>query len=82
VTDNSTFKGSLQVRSTSDGYAVKFAGQTDAHDLGHAIAAIITFYIEVVRQLHPACNPDDVRREVFDGIRCGSENNPEPMRKH
>lgn len=78
----STFKGSVQVRSTSTGYAVKMKGQTDAHDLGHALAAIITYYVDMVRKAHPGCDVAELRQTVAEGIACGLEHNPEPLRKH
>jgi hypothetical protein len=78
---NSTFKGSVNVRSTPHGYAVRFEGQTDAHDLGHALAAIITSYIDHFKKAGGA-DTDSALAEVREGIVCGLEHNPVPLKGH
>ena len=76
------FKGSVSVKSTPAGLAVCFEGETDAHDLGHALAAIITTYVNVVQKRHADCDIDELREIVIDGIGCGLESNPDSMVYH
>ena len=76
------FKGEVSVRSTPAGFAVSFIGETDAHDLGHALAAIMTTYLNIVRQTHAHCDVDDVRDIIIEGIHCGLEHNPDPQVFH
>ena len=82
MSNDLSFKGSVTVKSTPEGLAVCFQGSTDAHDLGHALAAIITTYVNVVKKRHADCDPDELREIVIDGIHCGMENNSYSMVYH
>lgn len=82
MSPDSTFKGTLTIRSTSIGFAVLMEGETDAHDLGHALAGAITHYIDRAIKANPHGDADELREFVLSGIRCGLENNPEPIKKH
>jgi hypothetical protein len=81
---DSTFKGWIRVRSEPFGYAVQFSknSQTDAHDLGHALAAVITSYLEGMSKSYPGADLDDALAAVIDGIQCGLSNNSEPLKGH
>ena len=76
------FKGSVSVSSTPAGLSVCFQGETDAHDLGHALAAIITTYVNIVQRRQTDYDIEELRDMVIDGIGCGLENNPDPMVLH
>jgi hypothetical protein len=78
----STFKGKVQVQSTPTGYAVRFEATTDAHDLGHAIAAIVTSYLHRYKKQDPAADVEALRGIVLEGVTCGLEHNPEPLKPH
>jgi hypothetical protein len=80
----STFRGSVLVRSTPHGYSVRFdpGSETDAHDLGHALAAIITTYIKRVEKAYPLCDEREVTETVLSGIQCGLHYNPEPSKRN
>ena len=84
MANTSAFRGSIRVRSTPDGYVVSFQCETDAHDLGHALAAIITTYLDRVRKVRPESDTDALRETVLEGIQCGMEHNPVPLvqRRH
>ena len=82
MNDFTTFKGSITVRSTAVGFGVRFKAGTDAHDLGHALAAIITHYVDIARKADVDCDLDELREMVVAGIHCGMENNLEPLIKH
>ena len=82
MSSDSTFNGTLTIRSISIGYGVRMEGQTDAHDLGHALAAAITHYIDQAIKENPHGDADELRDFVLNGIQCGLEHNPKPLSKH
>jgi hypothetical protein len=82
---NSTFKGKVSVRHAATGYSVRFdpGTETDEHDLGHALAAIITTWIDQARRAGaPQSVLDGAEAAVIEGIRCGLEHNPDPLKHH
>ena len=82
VSNDLSFQGRVSVQSSPTGLVVQFQGRTDAHDLGHALAAIITTYINVVCERNADCDPDELLKTVIDGIHCGMENNPDLLVYH
>ncbi len=82
MSTDSTFEGTLTIRSASFGFAVTFQGQTDAHDLGHAFAAAMVHYIDRVKKSLPHADTDELCEIVIAGIHCGLKHNPEPLIKH
>ena len=64
------------------GLVVQLHGRKDEHYLGHALAAIITNYINVVWERNADCDPDELLKTVIDGIHCGMENNPDLLVYH
>jgi hypothetical protein len=78
----STFNGSINVRSTPTGYAVKFRGETDAHDLGHALAAIMTAYVDRAKKRGAPFSVDEIHESILSGVRCGLYYNRGPLRRN
>ena len=76
------FNGTLTIRSISFGYGVTMEGQTDAHDLGHALAAAITYYISEATKANLQADPDELLEDALLGIQCGLKNNLKPSTKH
>ena len=82
---HSTFKGKITVRHAAQGFSVRFdpGTETDAHDLGHALAAIMTTYNDQARKDRcPRDLLDSMHEDVMSGIRCGLAHNPEPLKSH
>jgi hypothetical protein len=78
---DSTFSGSVTVRSSEDGYAVGFDVEKAAHDLGHALAAIISSYINLALAKE-AGERDELQDMILDGIACGMADEPDVQRHH
>lgn len=79
---SSTFRGKVSVRHAAHGYSVRFDPdtETDAHDLGHALAAIITTFESRARKSGcPQDLLDTMLEDVISGIRCGVGHNPVPL---
>ena len=76
-----SFRGSVTVRSSEDGYGVSFDVETDAHDLGHALAAIISSYINLAIA-KGAGERDQLQDTILDGIACGMANECDVQRHH
>jgi hypothetical protein len=79
---NKTFRGKVSVRHAATGYSVKFepGTETDAHDLGHALAAIMATYHSKARGLGcPQALMDSMYDDILSGIACGLEHNPVPL---
>ena len=84
---HSTFKGKVSVRHAATGYSVRFdpGTETDAHDLGHALAAIITTYVDRFNKEAPSfaqMSVGEIEAMVIEGIQCGLEHNPAPLKDH
>ena len=82
MTYEAMFKGEVSVKSTSAGFVVSFQGETDAHYLGHALAAIMSTYMNLLQKDHPECDLGEVRETILEGIECGADNNDEPLGFH
>jgi hypothetical protein len=81
---HSTFKGKVSVRHAAVGYSVRFdpGTETDPHDLGHALAAVITSYIDRYGReapKHLQMSVGELEALVIEGIQCGLEHNPKPL---
>lgn len=80
--NNLSFKGVLTVRSAPWGFTVTLDGQTNAHDLGHALAAAIAHYADAAVKEDPKVNRGELFQEAISGIVCGLTSNPIPLKKH
>jgi hypothetical protein len=78
---NSSFQGSVTVRSSEDGYGVSFDVSTDAHDLGHALAAIISSYLKLAIAQGEG-ERSELQDMILDGIACGMTQETAIQRHH